>query len=42
MSFAPTVKEEYIDDLKAVTHIDKTSRLQTVTKKQHKLFYLFS
>jgi len=39
MSFAPTVKEKYIDDLKAITHIDKTSRLQTVTEKQHKLFY---
>ena len=39
MSFAPTVKKEYEEDLKAITHIDKTSRLQTVTREQHKMFY---
>jgi|TARA_R100000030_G_scaffold85940_3_gene69331 carbamoyltransferase len=39
MSYAPTVKEEYEEELKAITHIDKTSRLQTVTEKQHKRFY---
>ena len=27
------------EELKAITHIDKTSRLQTVTEKQHKRFY---
>jgi carbamoyltransferase len=39
MSYAPKVKEEYRNVLKAITHIDNTSRLQTVTEKQHKLFY---
>ncbi len=39
MSFAPTVKAEYEEELSAITHIDKTSRLQTVTEDQHKGFY---
>ncbi len=39
MSFAPTVRKEYEEDLKAITHVDKTSRLQTVTREQHELFY---
>jgi len=39
MSYAPKVKEEYQNILKAITHVDGTSRLQTVTKGQHKLFY---
>ena len=39
MSFAPTVKKEYEEELNAITHIDKTSRLQTITREQHELFY---
>ena len=39
MSFAPTVKEEYREKLISITHADNTSRLQTVTMEQHKLFY---
>ena len=39
MSFAPTVKEEYREKLISITHADNTSRLQTVTVEQHKLFY---
>ena len=39
MSFAPKVKEEYHEKLKAITHIDETSRLQTVSKVNgHKVF----
>ena len=33
------VKEEYIDKLPSITHIDNTARLQTVTEKSHKHFY---
>ena len=36
MSFAPKVK---IDNIPAVTHIDRSARLQTVTKTTHKHFY---
>ena len=39
MSFAPLVKEEYRDKLPAITHIDNTARLQTVTKEQNPLLY---
>lgn len=39
MSFAPLVKEEYRNKLPAVTHIDNTARLQTVTKEQNPLLY---
>ena len=39
MSYAPKVKEEYIDKLPSITHIDNTTRLQTVTEKSHKHFY---
>jgi len=39
MSYAPKVKEEYIDKLPSITHIDNTARLQTVTEKSHKHFY---
>ena len=27
------------EELKAITHVDKTSRLQTVTREQHNKFY---
>jgi predicted NodU family carbamoyl transferase len=39
MSFAPLVKEEYRQKLPAITHVDGTARLQTVTRDQHELFY---
>ena len=39
MSYAPRVKEEYIDKLPSITHIDNTARLQTVTEKSHEHFY---
>jgi carbamoyltransferase len=39
MSYAPKVKEQYHKDLSSITHVDNTSRLQTVTREQHALFY---
>lgn len=39
MSYSPSVKVEYRDVLKAVTHIDGSARLQTVGESGHKLFY---
>jgi len=39
MSFAPTVKPEYREKLKSITHIDGTARLQTVTREQNSFFY---
>ena len=39
MSFAPTVKEEYKEALCDVTHVDGTTRLQTVTLSQHPFLY---
>jgi len=39
MSFCPEVKEEYRDLLKAITHIDGTARVQTVTREQNQFLY---
>jgi carbamoyltransferase len=39
MSYAPVVKEKYRELLPSITHADNTSRLQTVRKEQHELFY---
>lgn len=39
MSFAPLVKEEYRLKLPAITHIDNTARVQTVTREQNLLLY---
>lgn len=39
MSYAPKVKNEYSDKLPSITHNDGTSRLQTVNRKEHELFY---
>jgi len=39
MSFAPLVKEEYRSKLPAITHVDGTARLQTVTRDQNRLLY---
>jgi carbamoyltransferase len=39
MSYAPVVREEYRERLISITHADNTSRLQTVKREQHELFY---
>ena len=39
MSFAVKIKEEYKNTLKEVSHVDGTSRMQTVRKTQNELFY---
>jgi len=33
------IKEEFWDNLPAITHVDGTGRLQTVTKKSNSLYY---
>ena len=38
MSFAPMVRPRWRDQLPAITHVDGTARLQTVTEDSHKLF----
>jgi carbamoyltransferase len=39
MSFCPTVREEWRERLKAITHVDNTARVQTVTQKQNPWLY---
>jgi len=39
MSYAPMVKDEYQKFLPSITHVDGTSRLQTVTEESHSHFY---
>lgn len=39
MNFCPKVKKTYIDKLPAITHIDGTARVQTVTREQNPLMY---
>ncbi len=39
MSFCPVVKPEWREKLAAVTHIDNTARVQTVTKEQNEWLY---
>jgi len=39
MSFCPKVREEYRDKLKAITHIDGTARVQTITSEQNPWLY---
>jgi carbamoyltransferase len=39
MNFCPKVKEHYKDKLPAVTHVDGTARVQTITKEQNPLVY---
>jgi len=39
MSYAPRVKDEFLEKLPSITHIDNTARLQTVTEKSHSHFY---
>ena len=39
MSYAPKVRDEYVDLLPSITHEDNTARLQTVTQESHSHFY---
>lgn len=39
MSFCPKVREEWRDKLKAITHVDNTARIQTITKEQNPWLY---
>lgn len=39
MNFCPKVREEWRDRLPAITHVDGTARVQTVTRKQNPLIY---
>jgi carbamoyltransferase len=39
MSFCPKVKEEWRDKLTAITHVDGTARVQTVTKEDNEWLY---
>ena len=39
MNFCPLVKQEYLDKIPAITHVDKTARVQTITKEQNPLMY---
>jgi carbamoyltransferase len=39
MSFCPKVKEEWRDQLAAITHVDNTARVQTVTREQNEWLY---
>lgn len=39
MSYAPKVREEYVEKLPSITHVDNTARLQTVTRDSHEHFY---
>ena len=39
MSFCPKVKEEWRDQLSAITHVDNTARVQTVTREQNEWLY---
>jgi len=39
MSFCPKVKEEWKSKLAAITHVDGTARVQTVTKEQNEFLY---
>jgi carbamoyltransferase len=39
MSFCPKVRDEWKEKLAAITHIDGTARIQTVTREQHEFLY---
>jgi carbamoyltransferase len=39
MSFCPVVREEWREKLKAITHVDNTARVQTVTMEQNEWLY---
>jgi carbamoyltransferase len=39
MSYAPIVREEWREKLAAITHVDNTARVQTVTREQNEWLY---
>lgn len=39
MNFCPLVKQEYLDKIPAITHVDKTARVQTITREQNPFMY---
>ena len=39
MSFCPAVREEWREKLSAITHVDGTARVQTVTREQNEWLY---
>lgn len=39
MNFCPLVKEEWRTKLQAITHVDNTARIQTITKTQNPFLY---
>jgi carbamoyltransferase len=39
MSFCPNVREEYRSTLSAITHVDGTARVQTITREQNQFLY---
>lgn len=39
MNFCPMVKEKYREILPAITHVDGTARVQTVTREENQLMY---
>jgi carbamoyltransferase len=39
MTFCPKVKPEWREKLAAVTHVDNTARVQTVTREQNEWLY---
>lgn len=39
MSFCPRVREEYVDKLKPIVHVDGTARVQTITREQNEFLY---
>lgn len=39
MAFCPKVRPEWHDTLTAITHVDGTARVQTVTREQHPFLY---
>lgn len=39
MSFCPQVKQEWVDQLSSITHVDGTARVQTVTIEQNEFLY---
>jgi carbamoyltransferase len=39
MNFCPLVRPEYLDKMPGITHVDKTARVQTVTREQNPLMY---
>ena len=39
MSFCPKVKLEWREKLAAITHVDNTARVQTVTREQNEWLY---